>query len=155
MPNETSNIETIELTIEQLLSMDGDFFKIPDYQRRYSWEKQNINDFWYDLDNVDQSEEHFLGSIVVIPKDKEIDGFRKSEIVDGQQRLTTILILLKVIYNCLIDNNKKIASKINDSYIYTSNSKNDKKLTLFLGKLDHQDFKMIMENNYYNEEDFG
>lgn len=63
---------------------------IPRYQRRYAWDELNIEEFWEDLRNNKQG--HFLGSMVVCgPRSGE------REVIDGQQRITTALILLSVL----------------------------------------------------------
>jgi len=66
-------------------------FRIPDYQRGYAWEKTQIEDFWGDLYNLDNDRIHYTGMITV---EKKNDIY---QVIDGQQRLTTIMILLKVI----------------------------------------------------------
>lgn len=69
---------------------------IPEYQRGYSWEETQLDDFWIDLIEIYQEktrDEHFLGQ-VVIHKNKE-DG--KRYIIDGQQRLSTTIILLDIL----------------------------------------------------------
>lgn len=82
-------IESKDTDIETLL--DGSYFHIPRFQRPYSWEEENINDFWNDL-IANKDEEYFIGSMVVYKKAKQQYG-----VVDGQQRLTTITILLCVL----------------------------------------------------------
>ena len=67
----------------------GSFLKIPRFQRPYSWDKENVADFWNDLANRGD-EEYFMGSTVLFPDGKEKNVL---SIVDGQQRLTTITIL--------------------------------------------------------------
>ena len=63
---------------------------IPRYQRRYAWDELNIEEFWGDLRNNQHG--HFLGSMVVCgPRSGE------REVIDGQQRITTALILLSVL----------------------------------------------------------
>jgi uncharacterized protein with ParB-like and HNH nuclease domain len=82
-------IESKDTDIESLL--DGSYFHIPRFQRPYSWDDDNINDFWNDL-IANKDEEYFIGSMVVYKKSKQQFG-----VVDGQQRLTTITILLCVL----------------------------------------------------------
>jgi uncharacterized protein with ParB-like and HNH nuclease domain len=82
-------IESKDTDIESLLV--GSYFHIPRFQRPYSWDDDNLNDFWTDV-VVNQSDDYFIGSMVVYKKDKQQFG-----VVDGQQRLTTITILLCVI----------------------------------------------------------
>lgn len=69
---------------------------IPEYQRGYSWEETQLDNFWIDLIEIYQEktrDEHFLGQ-VVIHKNKE-DG--KRYIIDGQQRISTTIILLDIL----------------------------------------------------------
>lgn len=62
---------------------------IPYYQRRYAWDESNVEDFWNDI-LKDSSNAHFLGSMVVV-------AGHGREVIDGQQRLTTALIVLSVL----------------------------------------------------------
>lgn len=82
-------IESKDTDIESLL--DGSYFHIPRFQRPYSWDDDNINDFWNDL-VANKGDDYFIGSMVVYKKSKQSFG-----VVDGQQRLTTTTILLCVL----------------------------------------------------------
>jgi uncharacterized protein with ParB-like and HNH nuclease domain len=77
-------------------------FSIPNYQRDYSWDESNIEKFCADIENSYTNNEsmYFIGSIICIKKDNNY------EIIDGQQRITTIFIYLKIMKE-LIFNNKK------------------------------------------------
>jgi hypothetical protein len=77
----------------------GNFLRIPRFQRPYSWEKEELSDFWYDL--VERSDDdYFMGSMVIFRDGKERNLFY---IVDGQQRLTTITITLSAIRDMFDD----------------------------------------------------
>lgn len=85
--------------INELLSIEDivkdNFFKIPDYQRGYSWEESQLTDLVKDIEHISNIDyKHYTGTIVITKNEK----LGKYEIVDGQQRLTTIIILLKLIY---------------------------------------------------------
>ena len=69
-------------------------FRVPAYQRSYAWEQEHVNDLLQDIHDAIRSKEseYFLGSIVVTGP---TDG--KHDVVDGQQRLTTISLLVAAI----------------------------------------------------------
>ena len=76
-------------------------FDIPVYQRSYAWEEDNLKDLWEDLYYLDSSKEHFFGTVILKDSGKTTHvGILPSvryDVIDGQQRLTTSLILLKEI----------------------------------------------------------
>lgn len=86
-------IESRDQSIGDLLN--SGYYIIPRFQRPYSWDSENISDFWTDI-VIDSSREYFIGSMVVYTM-----GDRRFGVVDGQQRLTTIMILLSVIRDAL------------------------------------------------------
>lgn len=72
------------------------FFSIPDYQRSYAWEEKQLRDFFEDYMNNYNSQEYYYGTILLQMTKKEKKEF--CDIVDGQQRFTTLIIFMK----CLI-----------------------------------------------------
>ena len=82
-------------------------FNIPDYQRAYSWTHRERKDLFDDITNVQKEGRdysHFMSTIVCLRQDEVqlgTDRFIKLDIVDGQQRLTTLIILLKAISQAL------------------------------------------------------
>lgn len=83
-------MEAAEKTISQILTEEIRY-EIPPYQRPYSWEKGNVEqlleDVWEAYEAKD--EEYFIGSLITIEREKG----RRYEVVDGQQRLTTLNLL--------------------------------------------------------------
>ena len=77
-------------------------FSIPEFQRNYAWEEKQVDDFWNDLEFIARkpSEEHFIGSVILLKHDNN----SSVEVIDGQQRLTTIFMLFALIrdriYEC-------------------------------------------------------
>lgn len=73
-------------------------FTIPEYQRGYSWTKEQLEDFTNDLDDVEYVKEHYAGTVTLIKTGgHEFIGISQSEkydVVDGQQRITTIHLFL-------------------------------------------------------------
>ncbi|WP_027868893.1 DUF262 domain-containing protein [Eubacterium sp. AB3007] len=91
-------------TVKQLLGDNKADFLIPDYQRPYAWEEKECRTLWDDIfafafpendcDKFDRhNDEYFLGPIVTF-----INEDNKQEVIDGQQRLTTLMLLLRAFY---------------------------------------------------------
>ena len=87
---------------------EGRIFKIPDYQRGYAWEEQQVGEFLDDLALIDQSRRHYTGTIVLHQpgdarkvEDSEGAHYVTAEVVDGQQRLTTIVLLINELSQAL------------------------------------------------------
>jgi len=86
-------ITSRETTLQQLFA-PGEELTMPPYQRSYSWTEKEAIDLLNDLqDSVRANEPHFIGAIVIVQSDEN----QNAEIVDGQQRLTTLTILLSVL----------------------------------------------------------
>jgi uncharacterized protein with ParB-like and HNH nuclease domain len=80
-------------------------YVVPKYQREYIWGKENWEYLLNDL--LDSDGGHFLGSILCVDKGKDVLDIRPLEIIDGQQRLTTISLLYSAIYNRLLKEDRK------------------------------------------------
>jgi hypothetical protein len=97
------------LTIAKL--MQGRLFRIPEYQRAYSWQKRQREDLFEDIREVHRSgRDHFMATVVGLARDTrsiDADEFGVVELVDGQQRITTLVILLKAIERALDPNDTK------------------------------------------------
>ncbi|MFZ4544608.1 MAG: DUF262 domain-containing protein [Saprospiraceae bacterium] len=98
-----SKLNVDQKTIMLLFSDKKSDFLIPDYQRPYAWEEGQCQTLWDDIfafafpdnncDKFDSNEEYFLGSIVTFENEHN-----KKEVIDGQQRLTTLMLLLRAFY---------------------------------------------------------
>lgn len=121
-PEDAMKIESQDRTVEQLLKSHT--FVIPRFQREYSWESEQINQFWSDVtENV--SESYFIGSMVAYRIDRS-----KLAVVDGQQRLTTITILLCAIREGFKSiGNKELADGL-QAYIEQRNRENQTEYVL-------------------------
>lgn len=85
-------------TVGQLLS--GRLFKIPEYQRAYSWGTKQREDLFRDIQKASGGVDHFMATMVGLRRDVVTigaDEFVELEVVDGQQRLTTLTILLRAL----------------------------------------------------------
>ncbi|TGT65661.1 MULTISPECIES: DUF262 domain-containing protein [unclassified Mesorhizobium] len=90
--------------------LNGRLFRIPEYQRAYAWGKKQRDDLFGDIRRVGNSnEDHFMATIVGLSRERKqivADQFTVVEIVDGQQRITTLVILLKAIQKALNTDDK-------------------------------------------------
>lgn len=84
-------IKPVEHTVKSLLT--GDFYRIPRFQRPYSWDRDNVTEFWQDA-VATEDPDYFIGSFVVY---RSSGAHEPLNVVDGQQRLTTITLLLAVV----------------------------------------------------------
>ena len=92
--NHFMNIDARNCKMREIIAGDKYFF-IPDYQRPYGWEESHVEDFWMDLTKAFERKEdgYFLDKLIFVNRGEGHDF----EVVDGQQRLTTTLILLAVL----------------------------------------------------------
>ena len=125
---------------------EGKKLAIPFFQRRYVWEKSN----WQELLETFQNRDimPFLGSIIL----KE-ESSKESIIVDGQQRLTTITILAKAIYDCLSDESKQPGSGIRnciENFLYYRNNAaddfSDSHIRIEHSRIDQADYNRVVES---------
>jgi hypothetical protein len=94
--------ESNQLSVEQLFS--SRLFCVPDYQRGYAWEEDQLNDFIEDITQLSSGRDHYAGTVVLLeagPERARVDAsgshFSTVDVVDGQQRLTTIVLFLDAI----------------------------------------------------------
>jgi len=93
----------------------GKFFRIPNYQRDYSWGIENIDDLIDDIiESIETSTSHYIGTFI-LAKTMEKQQFH---VVDGQQRLTSLTMLLSIAIRELADNTEKIIYE--DKFIKSS-----------------------------------
>ena len=125
---------------------------VPFFQRRYVWTEEN----WAELlrSFEDTTVKPFLGSIIL----KELSS-KESSIVDGQQRLTTITILAKAIYDCLSDSSKTLSSGIRryieNMLFYRVNAADDFKdshIRILHSKIDRDDYNRVIGSQLLNNE---
>lgn len=110
-------MEARETKVQALIDGEKQFM-LPLFQRRYVWAKKDWETLWKDIIQLYEDEQmsnHFIGSIVTIPMSSVPQGVAKYVLIDGQQRLTTLFILLTVLRDkAKTKNDERIADKIND-----------------------------------------
>ncbi|GAA8298382.1 DUF262 and DUF1524 domain-containing protein [Helicobacter pylori] len=120
---------------------------IPIYQRVYSWEKEQCKQLWDDIIKIggdDKMDGYFIGSILYV-----LDGIAHSNnallIIDGQQRLTTITLLLTALRDHLSDEVK--CKEIEDHYLINSDKDGDKKFRLILSESDKDTLLYLIDKD--------
>ena len=123
-------------------------YSIPKFQREYTWRKED----WENLVNdILEEENHFLGSIICINKGGDVlDPITPLEVIDGQQRLTTLSLLYAAIYNRLQIENREDEEfkneKINLKYRLIHKNKNSEcKISLSYQNNNFQDYRAILK----------
>ncbi|GAA7641222.1 hypothetical protein JP0138_13910 [Helicobacter pylori] len=137
--NATTLLEFIKGNQEKQLVIPKKQLVIPIYQRLYSWEKEQCKQLWDDIIKIggnDKMDGHFIGSILYVP-----DGI--TLIIDGQQRLTTITLLLTALRDHWSDKRKDIE----DNYLINSNKDGDEKFRLILSESDKDTLLYLIDKD--------
>ncbi|GHQ32509.1 hypothetical protein VN1219_13080 [Helicobacter pylori] len=120
---------------------------IPIYQRLYSWEKEQCKQLWDDIIKIggnDKMDGHFIGSILYV-----LNNITHSDnallIIDGQQRLTTITLLLTALRDHLNDEVKR--KEIEKHYLINSDKDGDKKFRLILSESDKDTLLSLIDKD--------
>ena len=133
-------------------------FIIPIYQRTYSWTEKQCELLWDDIIRVAKNEKiptHFVGSIVYIIKtDFQISGVDKLLVIDGQQRLTTLSLLLLAIRKALDEKGegKEITkNKINNYFLFNNDESGEDRYKLILTQSDKDTLINLLDDRPQSE----
>ena len=128
-------------------------FRIPIFQRRYSWEEQHCNKLWQDILRVGQDDEissHFLGSIVYIePGIQNVSAVSESLVIDGQQRLTTLSLLLLALSRVIGEPDSEIGitpKQISNYYLFNADEDGELRYRQLLTYHDKDTLIQLLEN---------
>jgi len=122
-----------QTTIQKILNASETYYEIPNFQRPYAWQTNNANEFLTDLeDSVAKHKNHYFGTVVLV---EDTASSYSVAIIDGQQRVTTSLLMVTAIYHLvkedpsLIENPETTPELIRDRYLFNANiDKNKVKL---------------------------
>ncbi|GAA8550537.1 DUF262 domain-containing protein [Helicobacter pylori] len=137
-------MKAIQSTINDFFALTGTIFSIPVYQRNYTWEEENCGKLLQDIVGISQNKKtHFMGSITyilhLIDDEKSLRQLQEFVIIDGQQRITTLMLLLKAIETKI--QNEAIKKEINNLLNLTG-----QRLRLKPIKSDKEAFDLVMQN---------
>jgi uncharacterized protein with ParB-like and HNH nuclease domain len=143
--------------------------RIPDYQRGYAWTEKQLKDYWSDLEQLEVGKSHYIGVLTLedVPKDIvhtwaddqwiiNAKGYAPFYIVDGQQRLTTTIILLQAITEC-IEKNQKLnytgIDEIKRKFLWDSRDDGISRSYIFGYEKDNPSYEFLKTNIFLEESD--
>ncbi|TPH47509.1 DUF262 domain-containing protein [Helicobacter pylori] len=137
-------MKATQSTINDFFALTGTIFSIPVYQRNYTWEEENCEKLLQDIVSISQNKKtHFMGAITyilhLIDDEKSLRQLQEFVIIDGQQRVTTLMLLLKAIETKIQNEGikKEIGNLLNLS---------GQRLRLKPIKSDKEAFDLVMQN---------
>lgn len=121
-------------------------FKVPVYQRNYDWTNIQCEKLYQDIMIAGENDcQHFMGTLVYIDDVNGGSGLTEVLIIDGQQRITTMYILLKALYDTAKDISVRVASEIED-VMFNRNCDEKYKLKLKPVKTDNEQLTLLIKN---------
>ncbi|WQV50757.1 DUF262 domain-containing protein [Helicobacter pylori] len=137
-------MKATQSTINDFFALTGTIFSIPVYQRNYTWAEENCEKLLQDIVSISQNKKtHFMGSITyilhLIDDEKSLRQLQEFVIIDGQQRITTLMLLLKAIETKI--QNEGIKKEI-DNLLNLAGQR----LRLKPIKSDKEAFDLVMQN---------
>jgi uncharacterized protein with ParB-like and HNH nuclease domain len=146
---------------------ENSLFRIPDYQRGYSWKLSHLDDFWQDIKNLQPGKQHYTGTITLErPTETELakwsadnwiitgGSFKPFYVVDGQQRITTIIILLNVLLDLMEEEEQYLFQPKGDliaKYLFKKNERNKLQSYIFGYEIDDPSYEYLKTKVFKQE----
>ena len=126
-------------------------FQIPFFQRAYVWQNDNWQELWDDvleeliaLQAGKSDSEHFIGTVIIKSRDTGKLNVATYDLIDGQQRLTTICLLLRALHDVLPETEKGLRKYISDKLVF-SDSYGNEHIRLVHSQVDKEHFARIIQ----------
>jgi uncharacterized protein with ParB-like and HNH nuclease domain len=140
-------MQASETKLQQIIEGTKQYI-VPLFQRPYSWKKLEWQVLWDDLEELcttDFTRPHFMGSLVTMPATSIPEGVHKYLLIDGQQRLTTIFILLSAIRDRARQlNHNKLAEEIDNTILFNQYEEGSDRYKLQPTQLDNKAFQSVL-----------
>ena len=140
------NITPNKLSIAQLFATVNEQFIVPSYQRRYAWGFNQHLALFEDIDMLKENDGHLFG-MIIIHTSYHTGGLNQPELVDGQQRMTTLVILLKAIRDLFAEIGKPEKVSEIDNMLKCKGLDDIRKSKIKLGELDNPDIENLLISN--------
>ena len=147
-------MQAINRPFNQLINGSTQFF-IPVFQRDFTWGEDQCRQFWQDIgrssSNANSPSGHFLGSFVYVDSRDTTAGFTRWMVIDGQQRLTTLTILLEALRDVLVklgphgDPNNPKPEAIDGLFLKNPFETGDRQRKLVLRRTDDETLECLIE----------
>lgn len=144
--------------------------RIPDYQRGYAWTERQLKDYWNDIDQLVEGNNHYFGVLTLESVNEknykkwkddhwiiESKSYEPHYIVDGQQRLTTSIILIQTILETITGNEMLNYTTIDDikkKFIYESKDNGISRSYIFGYEIDNPSYEFLKRHVFLEESDF-
>ena len=133
--------------IQRLFDTSQMILKIPVYQRNYDWTEGNVRRLLEDVENVIKNkQQYFIGAIVYMESDNNDLGMPEFLIIDGQQRITTLTILLQALKDLCVQSDQQVLEMI-DSLLTNKYSSDEYKIKLKPIKSDNIQYERLLNGN--------
>lgn len=137
--------------LTSLLKLSDAVFNIPVYQRYYDWDTENCQQLFVDLETIAQTgKDHFIGSIVYISIGTATEPYYN--IIDGQQRITSIMLFLKALHDSSDD--IKFRKQIKRGFLINIGLDDEPKMKLKQIESDSGVYEKIIAQEDYTEDDY-
>ncbi len=144
-----------EATLQKILNTSRQFI-IPIFQRNFSWEKKQFKQLWTDIQRASKftrERTHFIGSIVYIDMGTPAGRPQQLMLIDGQQRLTTLSLLLCALKRYVqkndVETNLIKTKKIDNQFLLNSDETDDDKYKLLLNAQDRETYIKLLEQTEF------
>lgn len=134
------------LSLLEFIGSSKRTFRIPVYQRNYDWKRPECTTLFRDIESIARDPErvsHFLGTIVYVDGESSAN-FREFIVIDGQQRLTSIMLLLKAISDLV--EGEELRQEIRESYLINRFSPEELRIKLKPMKSDSMNFQKLIDD---------
>ncbi len=130
-------------------------FLIPVFQRDYRWTRQHCHQLWRDILAINRGGKntHFIGSVVSVQEKKSSPGFQRWVLIDGQQRMATLILLLAALRDHIRhtgwtgSDDGPTADKIDSNYVRNAHERGSKQYKLVLRRHDDATLRAIIDGN--------
>lgn len=133
-----------QLSLLELMGAPDVRFSIPKFQRAYSWDAPQCDELWRDLMRAARAHRsHFMGTLIYL--EEERDGMRELSVVDGQQRLTTITLILAALARYLRESGVQLLG-VDADYLYTTFLSGEAGAKLLLSPADCETLEAVIDD---------